>query len=114
MVRVAGCAGVEEMAGAPGSPRRVPMETPQCSPEAASSPTGSDYPSLCPGHEPSSPVRNRMREICTSGTVRGEGGDILTYSARERRQDPQANPELRGDGRGRARQPPVGRASPPG
>src|SRR5271166_6888897 len=38
----------------------------------------------------------------------GEGGDILTYSARERRQDPQANPELRGDGRGRARQPPVG------
>jgi hypothetical protein len=22
-----------------------------------------------------------MREICTSGTVRGEGGNILTYSA---------------------------------
>jgi hypothetical protein len=27
------------------------------------------------------PVRNRMREICTFGSVRGEGGNILTYSA---------------------------------
>jgi hypothetical protein len=27
-------------------------------------------------------VKNRMREICTSGSVRGEGGNILTYSAR--------------------------------
>ena len=26
------------------------------------------------------PVKNRMREICTSGTVRGEGGNRLTYS----------------------------------
>ena len=26
-------------------------------------------------------VKNRMREICTSGSVRGEGGNILTYSA---------------------------------
>jgi hypothetical protein len=25
-------------------------------------------------------VKNRMREFCTSGTVRGEGGNILTYS----------------------------------
>jgi len=25
-------------------------------------------------------VKNRMREICTSGTVRGGGGNILTYS----------------------------------
>jgi hypothetical protein len=24
---------------------------------------------------------DRMREICTSGTVRGEGGNILTFSA---------------------------------
>jgi len=29
-------------------------------------------------------VKNRMREICTSGSVRGEGGNILTYSAFER------------------------------
>jgi hypothetical protein len=26
-------------------------------------------------------VKNRKREICTSGSVRGEGGNILTYSA---------------------------------
>jgi hypothetical protein len=28
-------------------------------------------------------VKNRMREICTSGSVRGEDGNILTYSALE-------------------------------
>src|SRR5260370_5047723 len=28
-----------------------------------------------------SPAKNRMREICTSGTVGGEGGNILTYPA---------------------------------
>ena len=26
-------------------------------------------------------MKNRMREIRTSGSVRGEGGNILTYSA---------------------------------
>ena len=28
-----------------------------------------------------SPAKNRMREICTSGSVGGEGGNILTYPA---------------------------------
>jgi hypothetical protein len=28
-------------------------------------------------------VRNRMREICTSGSVGGEGGNILTYPAND-------------------------------
>src|SRR5258708_39488920 len=32
----------------------------------------------------SSRVRNRMREICTSGSVGGEDGDVLTYPADER------------------------------
>src|SRR5258708_19429921 len=32
----------------------------------------------------SSRVRNRMREICTSGSVGGEDGDVLTYPANER------------------------------
>jgi hypothetical protein len=27
-------------------------------------------------------MKNRKREICTSGTVRDEGGNILIYSAR--------------------------------
>jgi hypothetical protein len=26
-------------------------------------------------------MKNRKREYCTSGSVRGEGGNILTYSA---------------------------------
>src|ERR1700730_1143029 len=37
------------------------------------------------GHPPqsqrSSPAKNRMREFRTSGSVRGEGGNILAYSA---------------------------------
>ena len=32
-------------------------------------------------HERNSLVKNRMREICTSGSVRGGDGDIPTYSA---------------------------------
>ena len=50
-------------------------------PPKAVPPTGSsDRPSIhrC---ERSSPVRNRKLEICTSGSVRGEDGNILTYSA---------------------------------
>jgi hypothetical protein len=31
--------------------------------------------------ERSSSMKNRKREICTSGSVRGEGGNLLTYSA---------------------------------
>src|ERR1700693_5622192 len=31
--------------------------------------------------ERSSSMKNRKREFCTSGSVRGEGGNILTYSA---------------------------------
>jgi hypothetical protein len=27
-------------------------------------------------------VKNRMREICTSGSVRGGGGNVPTYSAK--------------------------------
>ena len=33
--------------------------------------------------ERSSPMKNRMREICTSGSVRGGGGNVPTYSARD-------------------------------
>src|SRR5271168_1096556 len=39
-----------------------------------------DPPRIC-RRERTSLVKNRMREICTSGSVRGEGGNILTYSA---------------------------------
>jgi hypothetical protein len=30
-------------------------------------------------------MKNRKREFCTSGSVRGEGGNILTYSAARKR-----------------------------
>jgi hypothetical protein len=42
--------------------------------------TGQDHSPIC--HlKRGSPVKNRMREICTSGSVRGEGANILAYSA---------------------------------
>jgi hypothetical protein len=30
-------------------------------------------------------VRNRMREICTSGSVGDEGGNVLVYPATEKK-----------------------------
>ena len=60
----------------------VPMGSVQRPPNAAPSASSSDRP---PPHrcERISPVKNRMLEIATSGTVRGEDGNILTYSASE-------------------------------
>jgi hypothetical protein len=59
----------------------------QCLTRPPSAATGQDHPPL---HqmERSSLVRNRMREFCTSGTVRGEDGNILTYSASSTRTGP--------------------------
>src|SRR5262249_19939515 len=56
------------------------METPRSNSEATSSPSRPDRPSIrhC---ERSSPVKNRMLEIGTSGSVRGGDGNIPTYSA---------------------------------
>ncbi|HWN51895.1 MAG TPA: hypothetical protein VNO18_19120, partial [Xanthobacteraceae bacterium] len=45
-----------------------------------STPQASGHPSLRRAQR-SSPVKNRKREICTSGTVGGEGGNTLTYPA---------------------------------
>ena len=58
----------------------IPMGSVQRPPKAAPSASSSDRPPLhrC---ERISPVKNRMLEIGTSGTVRGEAGNILTYSA---------------------------------
>ena len=49
-------------------------------PRPASAASGQDHPPL---HqmERSSPVRNRMLEIGASGSVGGEGGNILVYPA---------------------------------
>jgi hypothetical protein len=58
----------------------VPMGSAQQPPKAAPSASSSDRP---PPHrcERISLVKNRMLEIGTSGTVRGEDGNILTHSA---------------------------------
>ena len=68
------------MAVAAGEP--TPMESFQRSPKAPPSASSPDRSSVhcC---ERISPVKNRMPEIGASGTVRGEGGNILTYSAFE-------------------------------
>ena len=76
LVRPQGCEDLAQMAVATREP--VPMGSVQQPPKAAPSASSSDRP---PPHrcERISPVKNRMLEIGTSGTVRGEDGNILTY-----------------------------------
>jgi hypothetical protein len=78
LVRPQGCEDLAQMAVATREP--VPMGSVQQPPDAAPSASSSDRP---PPHrcERISPVKNRMLEIGTSKTVRGEDGNILTYSA---------------------------------
>src|SRR5437773_4911247 len=52
----------------------------QCAPGPPPTAFSQDPPRIR-SRERTSLVKNRMREICTSGSVRGEGGNILTYSA---------------------------------
>ena len=56
-------------------------------------------------------MKNRKREICTSGTVRDEDGNILIYSAARRRGGVAAGGAgaAAGDAGGRVRQQPIGR-----
>jgi hypothetical protein len=61
---------------AAGSPEPVPMEPLRCALQASPSAGSPDRPKR------SSPVKNRKRENCTSGTVRDEDGNILIYSAK--------------------------------
>src|SRR5215472_5801339 len=75
----------------------IHMGSVQRPPNTAPSASSSDRPPLrrC---ERISPVKNRMLEIGTSGTVRGEDRNILTYSA--------LRPEWRGEhGQSEAEQP---------
>src|SRR5262245_11115414 len=61
------------MAGASGSRESAPLEPVHCTPTAPPSASSPDRPSL---HlrERGSPMKNRKREICTSGSVRDEAG----------------------------------------
>src|SRR5450759_1013257 len=80
LVRPSGREDLAEMAVAAGSPEPAPMEPLRCAPKASSSAGSPDCPSLY-RRERSSPVKNRKRENCTSGSVRDEDGNILIYSA---------------------------------
>src|SRR5258706_1133662 len=61
------------MAVTAGSRKPVLLAPVHCAPKALSSPSTSNCPSLhqC---ERASPMKNRKREICTSGSVRDEDG----------------------------------------
>ena len=61
--------------------RRVPLDPPQRDSQAPPASPGADRPSPLRQRERNSLVKNRMREICTSGSVRGGGGNVPTYSA---------------------------------
>src|SRR5436190_8112328 len=65
----------------------------QCAPGPPPTAFSQDPPRIR-SRERTSLVKNRMREICTSGSVRGEGGNILTYSAFL----PHERCEMRGEG----------------
>src|SRR6266542_2945159 len=61
------------MAVTAGSRQPVLLAPVHCAPKALSSPSTSNCPSLH-HRERGSPMKNRKREICTSGSVRDEDG----------------------------------------
>jgi hypothetical protein len=68
------------MVVAAGSRAPAHLDPVHCTLKATSSAGSPNRPPL---HlrEQNSPMKNRKREICTSGSVRDEGGNILIYSA---------------------------------
>src|SRR5438128_7928441 len=70
------------MAVTAGSRQPVLLAPVHCAPKALSSPSTSNCPSLH-HRERGSPMKNRKREICTSGSVRDEAGQpphLLGYT----------------------------------
>src|SRR6516164_6040272 len=61
------------MAVAAGSREPAPLAPVHCTPQALPSASAPNCPSLH-HHERGSPMKNRKREICTSGSVRDEDG----------------------------------------
>ncbi|MGH8526921.1 MAG: hypothetical protein ACREXY_22750, partial [Gammaproteobacteria bacterium] len=83
LVRPSGREDLGEMAVTAGSRKPVLLAPVHCAPKALSSPSTSNCPSLhhC---ERGSPMKNRKREICTSGSVRDEDGQPPHLLGRER------------------------------
>ena len=85
LVRQASGAHLAQVAVAASSSRRGPMGPPQRTSGPAPAAASQD-PARLRRRERTSLVRNRMREIRTSGTVRGGAGNDPTYSARRHSQ----------------------------
>src|SRR5262249_11307103 len=84
LVRQASGAHLAQVAVAASSSRRGPMGPPQRTSGPAPAAASQD-PARLRRRARTSLVRNRMREIRTSGTVRGGAGNDPTYSACDRR-----------------------------
>src|SRR5262249_50444051 len=72
-VRLPSREDLAEMAVAAGSREPAPLAPVHCTPQALPSASASNCPSVH-HHERGSPMKNRKREICTSGSVRDEDG----------------------------------------
>src|SRR5690606_11912424 len=77
-----------EMVVASGSPKRRPVDASQRNRETPPAATTQDRPEVC-RRQPNFTMRNRMREICSSGSVRGGDGNVPTYSAKRVIADPE-------------------------
>src|SRR5215831_8884745 len=73
LVRLPSREDLAEMAVAAGSREPAPLAPVHCTPQALPSASASNCPSLH-HHERGSPMKNRKREICTSGSVRDADG----------------------------------------
>src|SRR5262249_23667743 len=71
------------MAVAAGSREPAPLAPVHCTPQALPSASASNCPSVH-HHERGSPMKNRKREICTSGSVRDEDGQPPHLLGRKR------------------------------
>src|SRR5450631_2264877 len=80
MVRPSGRGDLAKVVVSERSPKRGPLVPPQRNPETPPTASSQDLSSLH-RRERSSLVKNRTRESCTSGSVRGGDGNVPTYSA---------------------------------
>ncbi len=80
VVRPPSCADLAEVAVSARSAKRGQMDPPQRDPATTPPATRPDRSSIR-HRELTSTVKNRMREIRTSGSVRSGGGNVPTYSA---------------------------------
>src|SRR5262249_19066924 len=73
LVRLPSREDLAEMAVAAGSREPAPLAPVHCTPQALPSASASNFPSVH-HHQRRPPLKNRKREICTSGSVRDEDG----------------------------------------